>query len=61
MFETWKPSINRRSLLKSSLAVLAGGAILRDAKAAEAAIKNMNQASSPSTLKITYKKLSREL
>ena len=53
MFETWKPSINRRSVLKSSLAVLAGGALRRNAEAAEPAIKNVNQASSPSTLKIT--------
>src|SRR5665213_2229469 len=53
MFETWKPSINRRSVLKSSLAVLAGGAFRRGAEAAEPAIRNVNQASSPSTLKIT--------
>lgn len=53
MFDTWKPSINRRSVLKSSLAVLAGGAFRRSAEAADPAIRNVNQASSPSTLKIT--------
>jgi L-alanine-DL-glutamate epimerase-like enolase superfamily enzyme len=54
-----KPSLNRRNMLKSSLAVLAGGAlsrtgaISRTADAQEPAIRNVNQASSPSTLKIT--------
>ena len=44
---------NRRSVLKSSLAVLAGSALGRTAQAAEAEIKNVNLASSPSALKIT--------
>src|SRR5271155_621918 len=48
-----KPSLNRRSMLKSSLAVLAGGALSPIAEAQEPAIRNVNQASSPSTLKIT--------
>ncbi len=44
--------LNRRSVLKSSLAVLAGGAIGQVAEA-EPEIKNVNLASSPSSLKIT--------
>ncbi len=48
-----RPSFNRRSVLKSSLAVLAGGALGRTAQAVEPEIKNVNLASSPSTLKIT--------
>ena len=44
--------INRRSVLKSSLALLAGGAVGPMA-AAEPEIKNVNTASSPSNLKIT--------
>ena len=48
-----RPKIDRRSVLKSSLAVLAGGALGRSAEAEEPAIKNVNLASSPSTLKIT--------
>ncbi len=49
------PYFNRRSVLKSSLAMLAGGALGRTAEAAatEPAIKNVNRNSSPSTLKIT--------
>src|SRR5664280_1708361 len=48
-------NMNRRSVLKSSLALLAGGALGRtaEAAAAEPAIKNVNLNSSPSTLKIT--------
>jgi L-alanine-DL-glutamate epimerase-like enolase superfamily enzyme len=48
-------NINRRSVLKSSLALMAGGALGRtaEAAAAEPAIKNVNLNSSPSTLKIT--------
>src|SRR5580698_6131757 len=48
-----KPSLNRRSMLKSSLAVLAGGALGHTAEAQQPAIRNVNQASSPSALKIT--------
>ena len=50
-----RPNFNRRSVLKSSLALLAGGALGRtaEAAAAEPAIKNVNLNSSPSTLKIT--------
>jgi L-alanine-DL-glutamate epimerase-like enolase superfamily enzyme len=50
-----RPNLNRRSVLKSSLALLAGGALGRtaEAAAAEPTIKNVNQFSSPSTLKIT--------
>ncbi len=44
--------MNRRSVLKSSLALLAGGAVGPMA-AAEPEIKNVNSASSPSNLKIT--------
>jgi L-alanine-DL-glutamate epimerase-like enolase superfamily enzyme len=48
-----KPGYSRRSVLKSSLAVLAGSALGRTAQAEEPAIKNVNPASSPSALKIT--------
>src|SRR5580704_4757539 len=44
--------LNRRSVLKSSLALLAGGAVGPMA-AAEPEIKNVNTASSPTNLKIT--------
>ncbi|MFZ0393413.1 MAG: mandelate racemase/muconate lactonizing enzyme family protein [Terracidiphilus sp.] len=44
--------LNRRNLLKSSAALLAGGAVA-SAAPIEAEIKNVNAASSPSTLKIT--------
>jgi hypothetical protein len=44
--------LNRRSMLKSSLALLAGGAVGQVADA-EPEIKNVNTASSPSSLKIT--------
>ena len=53
MFEMQKPNVNRRSILKSSFAMLAGGVLGRRAEAEQPAIKNVNQASSPSTLKIT--------
>ena len=43
---------SRRSILKSSLALLAGGAVGKLAEA-EPEIKNVNLASSPSSLKIT--------
>ena len=43
---------NRRNILKSSLALVAGGAASRLAEA-EPEIKNVNRASSPSDLKIT--------
>src|SRR5580698_731788 len=46
------PRFNRRSLLKSSAALLAGGAVSQIAEA-EPEIKNANLASSPSNLKIT--------
>src|ERR1039457_1109121 len=48
-------NMNRRSVLKSSLAVLAGGALSQaaGASATESSIKNVNLNSSPSTLKIT--------
>ena len=44
--------VNRRSMLKSSLALMAGGAVAPLATA-EPEVKNVNTASSPSTLKIT--------
>src|ERR1700690_2422341 len=44
--------LNRRNILKSSLALLAGGAVGKVAKG-EPEIKNVNLASSPSSLKIT--------
>src|ERR1039458_8545517 len=53
MSEASRHHFNRRSVLKTGLAVLAGGALARTAEATEPAIKNVNQASSPSTLKIT--------
>jgi L-alanine-DL-glutamate epimerase-like enolase superfamily enzyme len=53
MSDMQKPKFNRRSILKSSLAMLAGSAFTRSVDAQEPAIKNVNQASSPSTLKIT--------
>jgi len=55
MSEHMKGNMNRRSVLKSSLAVLAGGALSQSAvaDAAESSIKNVNLNSSPSTLKIT--------
>ena len=46
------PRFNRRNLLKSSAAFLAGGAVA-SAAPIEAEIKGVNTASSPSTLKIT--------
>ena len=45
-------TLNRRNLLKSSAALLAGGAVV-SAAPVEAEIKGVNTASSPSTLKIT--------
>ena len=50
-----RSTMNRRSVLKSSLAVLAGGALSKAAvaDASESSIKNVNLNSSPSTLKIT--------
>ena len=53
MSEFKKSHLNRRSILKSSLAMLAGSALTRRVDAQEPAIKKVNQASSPSTLKIT--------
>lgn len=53
MSDEGRPSYNRRSVLKSSLAVLAGGALGPTAQATEPAIQNVNPASSPSALKIT--------
>src|SRR6516162_3752485 len=47
-----KLRVNRRRVLKSSLALLAGGAASHLAEA-EPEIKNVNTASSPSSLKIT--------
>ena len=44
---------NRRSVLKSSLAILAGGVLGRRTAEAQTAIKGVNQNSNPSTLKIT--------
>jgi L-alanine-DL-glutamate epimerase-like enolase superfamily enzyme len=44
---------NRRGVLKSSLAVMAGGFLGRRTADAQTSIKNVNQNSSPSTLKIT--------
>jgi L-alanine-DL-glutamate epimerase-like enolase superfamily enzyme len=50
-------NFSRRSVIKSSLAMMAGGALARAAEAAaaetEPAIKNVNTNSSPSALKIT--------
>ncbi|MDE3150557.1 MAG: mandelate racemase/muconate lactonizing enzyme family protein, partial [Acidobacteriota bacterium] len=57
MTQEKRSNFNRRAVLKSSLAVLAGGALSRAAEAAaaetEPAAKNVNTNSSPSTLKIT--------
>src|ERR1035437_7199615 len=55
MSDAKTPQFNRRRILKSSLAVLAGGALgpTAVAAAAEAEIKNVTPASSPSALKIT--------
>lgn len=53
LFGKGRPDYNRRSVLKSSLAVLAGCALGRTAQAAEPEIRNVNPASSPSALKIT--------
>ena len=44
---------NRRNVLKSSLAVMAGGFLGRRTADAQTSVKNVNQNSSPSTLKIT--------
>src|SRR6478752_2577072 len=44
---------NRRSILKSSMAMLAWSALARKVDAQEPAMKHVNHASSPSTLKIT--------
>lgn len=52
MSNTNSPRLNRRSILKSSLALLAGGAVGKIAEA-EPEIKNANLASSPSSLEIT--------
>src|SRR5947209_9858543 len=52
MSDATKMRVNRRSVLKSSLAVLAGGAVAGVAQA-EPEIKGVNTASSPSSLKIT--------
>ncbi len=57
MPEEKKSNFSRRGVIKSSLALMAGGALARDAEAAaaatEPAIKNVNTNSSPSALKIT--------
>ena len=53
MSEFKKSHLNRRSILKSSLAMLASSALTRSVDTQEPAIKNVNQASSLSTLKIT--------
>src|ERR1017187_4371150 len=53
MSDDSRTAVNRRSVLKSSLAMLAGGVLARTADAAEPAIKNVNTASIPSALKIT--------
>ena len=52
MSDPSKNGVNRRTVLKSSLALLAGGAVT-PIVAAEPEIKNVNTASSPSDLKIT--------
>ena len=52
MSDTQRFRIDRRSILKSSLGLLAGGAVGRVAEA-QPEIKNVNLASSPSSLKIT--------
>ena len=54
MFDQSKVTLNRRGLLKSAAAMVAGSMLGRTAEAAESpAIKNVNLHSSPSTLKIT--------
>jgi L-alanine-DL-glutamate epimerase-like enolase superfamily enzyme len=55
MAEQFPRSFNRRSVLKSSLALMAGGLVGASARKAEAepAIKNVNLNSSPSKLQIT--------
>src|SRR3954466_15535187 len=52
MSDLVKTGVNRRNVLKSSLAVLAGSAMAPLTRT-EAQVKNVNTASSPSTLKIT--------
>jgi hypothetical protein len=52
MFNAHRFRSDRRSVLKSSLSLLAAGAAGRIAEA-QPEIKNVNVASSPSTLKIT--------
>jgi len=53
MPEQSRSGFDRRNVLKSSLAMAVAGVLGRDAESAEPAIKNVNPASSPSTLKIT--------
>ena len=57
MLQEKRSNFNRRTVLKSSVAALAGGALIRAAEAAAAetdpAIRNVNTNSSPSVLKIT--------
>ena len=53
MYLDKQSNVNRRSVIKSSLALLAGGALAGNVDSQEPAIKNVNLASSPSTLKIT--------
>jgi L-alanine-DL-glutamate epimerase-like enolase superfamily enzyme len=52
MFEGTKTIASRRSVLKSSFSVLAGG-LLGGKLGAQSVVKNVNRHSSPSTLKIT--------
>jgi len=53
MPEQSRSGFDRRNVLKSSLAMAVAGVLGRTAEAREPAIKNVNPASSPSTLKIT--------
>jgi L-alanine-DL-glutamate epimerase-like enolase superfamily enzyme len=53
MSESTKHGVNRRAVLKGSLAALAGGALGARGAAEAPAIQNVNTSSSPSTLKIT--------
>jgi L-alanine-DL-glutamate epimerase-like enolase superfamily enzyme len=53
MSEDAKQGVNRRAVLKTSLAALAGGALGARGAAEAPAIQNVNANSSPSTLKIT--------
>jgi L-alanine-DL-glutamate epimerase-like enolase superfamily enzyme len=53
MSESAKQGVNRRAVLKSALAALAGGALGARGAAEAPAIQNVNTNSSPSTLKIT--------